>query len=171
MDHVHNHLAFRQQTNFQLSCLFFLFAVAGCSNANTDHRSYAERVENLGGTVRVHLDFSGSEITDDELLSLDLPETVFSISLRETPITNEGIAALVKVTNLENLNLQHTQITDAAEDTFKQMPRLWRVNPDCENVSLEAFNRIVLTSREKQKTLSDRKIYQQIPRLSSVAVE
>ena len=78
--------------------------MGGCSGPAEDHRKYAAMVENLGGTVRVHLDFSGCEITDDELLSLDLPETVFSISLRETPITNEGIAALIKVKNLENMN-------------------------------------------------------------------
>jgi len=163
MDHVHNHSGYRQQNKIQLSCLFFLFAVAGCSNANTDHRSYAELVENLGGKVRVHLEFSGSEVTDADLAGLDFPDTVWSISLRETEITDEGARELIRAKNLEHANLQHTQLTDAAAEIFQQMPRLWQVNPDCPNVSREGFNRIVLHSRNVKP--KDKTMYQQIPRL------
>lgn len=137
--------------------------MAGCSGPVEDHGQYAAMVENLGGKVRVHLEFSGSSVTDAELADLDFPDTVWSISLRETEITDEGARELIRAKNLEHANLQHTQLTDAAAEIFQQMPRLWRVNPDCPNVSREGFNRIVLQSRNVK--LEDKTMYQQIPRL------
>ena len=85
---------------------------------------YAEDVQWLDGELQLHLDFSHAAITDDDLIALPFPDSVRSISLRGTAISDRGVGELRRAKNLESLDLRSTQVTDEASDTLKQIPRL-----------------------------------------------
>ena len=126
-----------------LSPLSFLLLFAGCdrpssaksSAAVTEANDYTDVVTKFGGKLEMRLDFSNSDITDDDLATLPLPEGVRSIDLSHTNITDAGIAHLKRSPRLEQLNLMNTQITDASLEHFRAMDTLWSVSIEGTKVS------------------------------------
>ena len=98
---------------------------------------YAEDVQWLDGELQLHLDFSHSAITDEDLIALPFPDSVRSISLRGTAISDRGVGELRRAKNLESLDLRSTQVTDEASDTLKQLPRLSNLDVGATQMSQE----------------------------------
>ena len=96
----------------------------GCSDPVTDHESYAALIEKKGGRLYAHLDLKGTPITDRDLQNLVFPDTVHSISISHTGITDEGSNELSRCKNLERLDLTNTKITDATLEFLEQLPNL-----------------------------------------------
>ena len=87
-----------------------------------------QRIEAIDGELQIHLDFSNSAITDNDLLAFPFPDSVRSISLRGTGISDRGVRELQRAKNLERVDLRGTQATDKVAETLKGLPRLWEAN-------------------------------------------
>jgi len=99
---------------------------------------YGQTVAEAGGEVHIHLEFSRTDISDDDLANLQFPDTVRSISLHHTNITDQGVAELKRAKNLERVNLASTKITEAAVDHLKEIPNLWQAEITSPGVSQTA---------------------------------
>ena len=100
--------------------------------------SYAEAVRKSGGRVEIHLDFSHSEMTDDGLATLELPDAVRSIDLSYTDISDAGVAHLVRARNVQKLDLMSTKITDASVEHFRKLESLFQVSTENTEITTEA---------------------------------
>ncbi|MCE9544413.1 MAG: hypothetical protein K8T25_02665 [Planctomycetia bacterium] len=98
---------------------------------------YEKKIVGLGGKPQLHLDFSHSRITDDDLARLEILPMVTSIDLSYTSITDNGIAHLLKYPQLEKLTIISVPITDASLAHLKEMKSLWRVDFDGTRLSRE----------------------------------
>lgn len=105
--------------------------------AVTEANDYADVVAKFGGRLEMRLDFSNSDITDDDLATLPLSDGVRSIDLSHTKITDAGIEHLKRAPRLEQLNLMGTQITDVSLEHFRGMESLWSVSIEGTKVSRE----------------------------------
>ncbi|MGB6044325.1 MAG: leucine-rich repeat domain-containing protein [Pirellulales bacterium] len=127
------------------SPVFVLLFVLGCGSSDSAIGARAIQTENelgrqvqkLGGRATLDLDFTWSDVTDEDLARMQLPDTVRSISLANTKITDQGLAALANLPNLEQLNLMNTQVTDEGLEQLKQLPHLWQVHLAGSQVSQE----------------------------------
>ena len=140
-------------------------AVGGCGENTSSHNNYAQLVAKLGGELHAHVELGGTQISNDELARLELPDTVRSISLRDSAITDLGAAELKRGLNLERIDLTNTQITDAALEDLKQMPRLWVVDVAAPNVSPEAFGEIRFFVDRRSSSIKHRCSFTTLPRL------
>jgi len=98
---------------------------------------FGREVESLGGYANLEVDFSWSEISDDDLARMRVPDTVRSVSLANTRITDKGLSALTDLSNLEQINLMNTDVTDEGLEHLKESPRLWQVHLAGSKVSQE----------------------------------
>jgi len=89
---------------------------------------YAADVQSHDGELQIHLDFHDLDITDTDLRHIPLPESIRSISLRGTAISDEGVVELLRARNLERIDLRGTDIGDGTLEVLKRMPRLWEAN-------------------------------------------
>ncbi|MDG2207515.1 MAG: hypothetical protein P8K78_06390 [Pirellulales bacterium] len=137
--------------------------LSGCRR--TGHDTYAQRVHDLGGTMHVHVDLAGTQITDSDLISLDFPDTLRSISLADSAITDQGARELMRGVNLEQIDLTNTQITDAILDKLKSLPRLCIANVASENVSPQAFGNIRFFLSDRLLDIDQRSSLQPLPRM------
>ena len=158
------------QTFFSPYCyvtplMVFAIAFGGCGEDTSSHNEYAQLVAKLGGELHAHVELGGTQISDDELAALELPETVRSISLRDSAITDLGAAELKRGLNLERVDLTNTQITDTAMEDLKQMPRLWVVDVAAPNVSPEAFGEIRFFVDRRSSSIKRRCSFAALPRL------
>ena len=131
---------------FSSLATLFLIVSSGCGGEEenpSNQSGYATEVASLDGELQMHLDFSNSNITDEDLATLPLPNTIRSISLRGTKITDRGVAELKRAKNLERLDLQGTLITDAAVEEMTLMPRLWEATVGSTKVSPAAAKTLV----------------------------
>ncbi|MCE9552456.1 MAG: hypothetical protein K8T91_03640 [Planctomycetes bacterium] len=96
---------------------------------------YEKKIIALGGRPRLHLDFSGSKLTDDDLANLEALAMVTSMDLSYTNITDKGIEHLKKYPQLEKLTIVSAPITDASIEHFRAMKNLWVVDLDGTKVS------------------------------------
>lgn len=118
-----------------ITTLLIALVVSGCGGASTN--SYTSDVSELGGTAKLTLDFSSSDITDEDLKDLDFPDALIEINLAHTAITDEGVAELKRAPNLKSLVLAHTKITEKAIEHLKEMPNLRDVNIACKGIPFE----------------------------------
>ena len=117
--------------------------IGGCSNrAIESHDQYADLVADMGGQIHAHLDFTGTEITDEDLQNLEFADTVRSISLSHTAITNRGVVELERARNLEQIDLTSTEITDEVLPLIKEQPKVWKATIIALNISREAFEEL-----------------------------
>lgn len=72
----------------------------------------------------VHLGFSR---LGDGAIEL-IPEETESLVLESTEISDAGVAKLIRLTQLQRLNLSHTQVSDLSIETLCALPRLNWVN-------------------------------------------
>lgn len=73
--------------------------------------------------------FAGSKVTDDALaLLVPLAGRVDVVGLRDTAITDQGLAHLEKMPGIKGLNLSGTKVTDAGLQYLKPMSRLTKLN-------------------------------------------
>jgi hypothetical protein len=149
---------------WQAICLLIFAAMTnGCGD--TSHREYAQLINDLGGEIHVHVELGGTKITDSDLASLDFPDTVRSIALCDSAISDAGARELIRGSNLEQIDLTNTQITDAALEDLKQLPRLCIVNIASPGVSPGAFGKIRFFVSERMVTITQRSPIQPLPRL------
>jgi Leucine-rich repeat (LRR) protein len=148
---------------WQAICLLIFATTIGCGD--TSHREYAQLINDLGGEIHVHVELGGTEITDSDLASLDFPDTVRSIALCDSAISDAGARELIRGSNLEQIDLTNTQITDAALEDLKQLPRLCIVNIASPGVSPGAFGKIRFFVSERMVTITQRSPIQPLPRL------
>jgi hypothetical protein len=92
------------------------------------HSRYAEHIEALDGELQLFLDFSNTELTDEDLKSLPFTDNVRNISLRGTSVTDDGVRELMRARNLEIVDLSNTQVTEKSLKILKSCPRLWKAN-------------------------------------------
>jgi len=90
----------------------------------------------VGGEMQIYLDFTDTNITDEDLSRLPFPDNVRSISLRNTPITDRGVRELQRAHNLSVVDLRNTATTDDAVNTLIRLPRLWRATIASPEISL-----------------------------------
>ena len=154
-------------SSYRAACLLAMVVCSGgCGgDASSNHTVYAQLVTKLGGELHAHVELGGTQISDDELARLELPDTVRSISLRDSAITDLGAAELKRGLNLERVDLTNTQITDAALEDLKQMPRLWVVDVAAPNVSPEAFGKIRFFVDRRSSSIKRRCSFAALPRL------
>lgn len=93
-----------------------------------DSRRLVQQVDSLGGRIRLDLDLSLIDLTDDDLAKIELPDTLTKLNLSFTKITDDGLAVLASAKNLAELELIGTQITEAGVEHLKAIPKLRRVN-------------------------------------------
>ncbi len=70
------------------------------------------------------LSFSSSPVDDDGLAVIGRISTLKSLSLWGAPITDKGIAHLSRLSNLESISLKETIVTDAALEHLGKLPHL-----------------------------------------------
>ena len=108
---------------------FATLPFSGCSCSGVSSQNdYADNVRDLGGKAELKIDFSKSDVTDDDLKGMDFPDTLVEINLANTAITDEGVAELKRANNLNSVVLAHTQITEKSIDHLKEMPNLRSAN-------------------------------------------
>ena len=135
----------------------------GCGG--TSHTDFAQQVRDLGGTMHVHVEFGGTDITDGDLVTLDFPDTVRSVSLCDTSITDAGARELAKGLNIEQIDLTNTKITDFALENLREMPRLWMMNAASPEVSPQAFGKIRFFLSDRMLKIQERSPILALPRL------
>ena len=135
----------------------------GCGG--TSHSDFAQQVGDLGGTMHVHVEFGGTEITDRDLATLDFPDTVRSVSLCDTSISDAGAKELARGRNIEQIDLKNTKITDRALENLRQMPRLCMVNVASPEVSPQAFGEIRFFLSDRMLKIQERSPILALPRL------
>lgn len=117
--------------------LVVIYGVGGCGNSDSTNQSrFATSVESVGGEMQIYLDFTDTNITDEDLSRLPFPDNVRSISLRNTPITDRGVRELQRAHNLSVVDLRNTATTDDAVNTLIRLPRLWRATIASPEISL-----------------------------------
>ena len=77
--------------------MVLLFLQTGCGG------NYQQAVEGWGGKTVIRVDLSNTEVTDDDLVAIDFPDTLREISLANTGITDEGVQTLSQYENLDLL--------------------------------------------------------------------
>jgi hypothetical protein len=85
----------------------------------TDKGLFAVSLPNL-----VHLDISGTFITDRSLAHVSKVAILESLQANRTDITDAGIVALAGLQNLHTLSLRNTAITDESVSTLSQLKSL-----------------------------------------------
>ena len=158
---------------YRLHLLFaiILFASQGCGgDASRNHETYANLVTSMQGQIHAHLELGYTEVGDHELAELALPDTIRSVSLCGTKISDAGIAELMRAENLEQLNLNETGATDNATDILKQLPRLWMVDIATENISPATFGQIRFFLKERVAKIGNRSSIFPLPRLPARTV-
>ncbi|MDG2409622.1 MAG: hypothetical protein P8M53_11490 [Pirellulales bacterium] len=153
------------QRFFVIIFAYSLTAMIGCGG--TSHTDYAQDVRDLGGTMHVHVELGGTKITDADLASLDFPDTVRSISLCDTSISDTGAQELGRGLNIEQIDLTNTKITDASLEELRNIPRLCVVNVASPGVSPQAFGKIRFFISDRMIKIPGRSPIQPLPRLPS----
>lgn len=155
-------------THFRALCTITtvaLGAVVGCSAAKHDnnddidrpkHRSvFGDKIHAIDGEVQIHLDFSGSAISDDDLAAIPFPDTVRSISLRDTKVTDRGVLQLQRARNLEKLDLGNTQVTNQILDILADIASLRTVYVTSPNYSQDNQEKLrVVLARHSRTRLA-----------------
>ena len=95
----------------------------GCSDPITDHEAYAALIKEKGGRLYAHLDLKGTPITDRDLQNLVFPDTIHSISVSHTGITDKGSDELARCKNLERLDLSGFKFNILSND--------WSLSRNC----------------------------------------
>jgi hypothetical protein len=88
---------------------------------------FSDAVQRAGGQLKITMDLSGTELTDEDLAAIVLPKSVTSLDLSNTKITDAGLAHLKKWPQLTLLNLSDNGHTDAAVEHLLAMPNLTHV--------------------------------------------
>ena len=112
-----------------LPAIILLSLQLGCSGGG-----YEQQIGNLEGKTTIQIDLSNTQITDADLLAIELPRSLQAISLENTAITDAGVEALLGAKNLEQVNLGNTKITPACMELLEQLPNLQSVNIAGENI-------------------------------------
>ena len=115
--------------HFGILAVISLTCQIGCGGG------YESRIETLEGKTTIQIDLSNTQITDADLLALELPSSLQAISLENTAITDAGVDALLGAKNLEQVNLGNTKITPACMEILEQLPNLQSVNVAGENIN------------------------------------
>ena len=127
--------------HFIVPTILLLSLQLGCSGGG-----YEQQIEKLEGRTTIQVDLSNTQITDADLLALELPSSLHTISLENTAITDAGVEALLDAKNLEHVNLGNTKITPACMEVLEQFPYLQTVNVAGENIdrdtAFEFFKKI-----------------------------
>jgi len=100
--------------------------------------AYAATAQEYGGRVEMHLNFSGTSLTDDELAEIPLGPHTRSIDLSGTKVTDAGLVHLKKCTRLRTLELVDLPITDAGLEHLRDFAELEQVNLKHTQVSIKA---------------------------------
>ncbi len=74
------------------------------------------------------IDFSESEVDDQDLAHLLHFNRLYEVDLSHTQITDEGVEQLVKVTSLKKIWLDNTKVTAASLDKLKALQALTKVS-------------------------------------------
>jgi len=138
----------------------------GCGG--TSHDNYAQQISDLGGEMHVHVDLGGTAITDEDLMSLDFPDTLRSISLRDSSISDAGAEELMRGQNIEQIDLTNTQITDASLDALMKLPRLHVGDVASSDITPEAFGKFRFFISDRIPSISNRSSIYPFPRLPPV---
>ncbi len=115
--------------------------------------------------MHVHVDLGGTAITDEDLISLDFPETLRSISLRDSTISDAGVQELIRGTNIEQIDLTNTQITDASLDALMKLPRLYVGNVASSDINPEAFGKFRFFISDRTQSIDNKSPIFPLPRL------
>ncbi|MDP7267974.1 MAG: hypothetical protein QF408_07350 [Pirellulales bacterium] len=99
--------------------------------------NFGEQIEKVGGRIRISLDFSYTQLSDDDLSKVELPEYLTELDLTATAITDAGVAHLLEAKNLEKIDLSRTFVTSACLETLRQLPRLQSANLNGTDISPE----------------------------------
>lgn len=92
------------------------------------------------------LDLSRLPVTDEALGVI--PDNVTGLGLVDTPITDAGVAQLLRLAGLKRLNLAGTQITDNGLVSLKDLAKLEWVCVNRTRVTAEGVNRLEATRPE-----------------------
>jgi len=121
-----------------LSVATLPFSGCSCSGVSSQN-NYAENISDLGGKAELKIDLSGSDVTDDDLKSMDFPDNLVEINLANTAISDEGVEELKRANNLNSVILAHTKITEKSIDHLKEMPNLRSANIANKNIPFESM--------------------------------
>jgi Leucine-rich repeat (LRR) protein len=87
----------------------------------------------------VELDLSGTQISGDLLMSVELPQGLLRLNLRETVLTDADLGSLPPLPRLTEMDVTATYVTaDGASRTMSQRPGLTIVRSELEYRSLSA---------------------------------
>ncbi len=81
-----------------------------------------------GGQLNMELNLADTNLTDAELNSITLPDSLTRVDLTRTKITDDGLAHLVSGRNIVEVTLTNTRITSNGLDHLRAMPNLQKVN-------------------------------------------
>lgn len=95
------------------------------------HAAVAQR----GGRAQLDIDFSRSDIRDEDLANMIIPATVRSINLAHTSIGDASLDRLSQLKSLERLVLVSTKVTDAGIEQLLSLPNLAHVDLEYTQVS------------------------------------
>ena len=140
--------------NGTVNVLLFIFTLTagGCSCSSVSYQNdYAERVREIGGTAELKIDFSESDITDEDLKGMDFPDNLVEINLANTAITDEGVVQLKRATNLSSVVLAHTKITEKSLEHLKEMPNLQTANIANKRIPFEKMIEFTKHLNDKQR--------------------
>ena len=121
-----------------MSAAMLPFSGCNCSGVSSQN-NYADNIRDLGGKAELKIDFSKSDITDEDLKDMNFPDTLVEINLANTAITDEGVAELKRASSLNSVILAHTQITEKSLDHLKEMANLRSANIANKNIPFESM--------------------------------
>lgn len=97
--------------------------VKGPFGENKFNNEALAKLEPIANNI-IELEIGFSDVTDDGLASISSMGNLEKLYLQNTAITDEGIAHLGALRNLRYLNLYGNQITDAALEHLEELPKL-----------------------------------------------
>ena len=122
-----------------------LLNLQGALIANVGLESLAELTEllelYLGGTIYYKNQVYESPISDEGMPCLEKLTELRILHLNDTQVTDAGIASLKPLQEIRELNLADTYITDGCLATLSQLPHLRHVLVDNTGVTLSAIRR------------------------------
>ena len=107
--------------------------VAAASNATLDHlrQAGAQCLPLCQGSNLLVIEFTStaSQVSDQQVQMLaDAAPQIYDLNLSNTKVTDAGLAALAKMTNLHRLHLEKTAVTDAGLAHLKGLENLEYLN-------------------------------------------
>jgi len=119
-----------------------------------------------------YLDLMGTRVCDESLKNIERLSGLYAISLRDTDVSDDGVAHLVPLKNLMAVNLVRSDVTGRCFEYLARLPKLEFLSAHSTNISCAGVGRLVALPKlqvlELQTTLIDDSCMPQIGKIATL---